>query len=975
MKSLLRVLVLLQLLASQAIWRSKAADPLMPTPGLAFSTASERVDGGKDKLVSTKGEASPDTSVDLYWQALRLFRGAGTSGWDRGRQLLQAAADRENTSAQNLLGTCYLNGGYGYEKDARKAVNWFRLAASRGNAFAEANLGICCFYGAGVEKDHAQAAAWLNAAIAPDADYSAPMPPADFFGRPENTSGDPDETLSGDLPVFPADRTRAGAYFVLGEIAAEMNDLTGAQERYVKAATMGDGGRAGVYMAAVKAAINYAFGKGVPRDLARANEMLDLSKKLSRRLLTVFAHNLVVEKQLDDFAQADVEDAFSSTADKVQRQIQFEIAGSFADPNSKDYDAREAAKWYELAAGGGDAGAMLSLAFLHNDGVLGQADPDKAFSWFKQAAERGNQPLAWADLAICYQNGIGIAKDLAKAAALFKAHRDEDIVCYLGEIGKCPDSILTVDQELKLNATWASEYNDPQAQYLLFQRHLHGLGTKADIATAIGWLKRSALAGNAKALCTLGGFYEHNVHQLLGVTSARERYSRAIECYRKAADLGNADALANLAYCYDVGLGVEFDQDRAIALYGKCLQVDPGYARAHYSLGVIFEKRCRLAMASPWRKRAGNLAREQMLLHYREAERLGYLGASQNLGALAYEGKLVKQDFQEAYVHFDTAAALGSAVAHRMLGQIHENGEGVPITYRDAAYHYRLAALGGDTDGLMRLCNLYLTGRGVSQDYDRAVFWIRMFLLRSAFASNPNDILIYGDALMKTGDYGDSRDLFERLVASQGTDSAEIGRRLGPGIAFNLGPTLSGRTAYLRPGAADWLRGHAYERLSVIYEHGLGVLPDQSKARQFREKALGFDNEAATYDVALDLIRNGKKSESIPLIEKAAERHLPAACNHLGNLYCSGDGEMKNVTKGLKLLREAADGGNADAEFGLAQATLQNLSGSPDLEEAIRLTEAAEARGLAKAKLLREQLESRRKPQPTDASSEPVRAM
>jgi len=54
-------------------------------------------------------------------------------------------------------------------------------------------------------------------------------------------------------------------------------------------------------------------------------------------------------------------------AHKLQIQLQFAIAGSFADPKSKVYDAREAAKWYELASESGEAWAMLSLAFLYQE--------------------------------------------------------------------------------------------------------------------------------------------------------------------------------------------------------------------------------------------------------------------------------------------------------------------------------------------------------------------------------------------------------------------------------------------------------------------------------------------------------------------------------------------------------------------------------------------------------------------------------
>jgi TPR repeat protein len=352
--------------------------------------------------------------------------------------------------------------------------------------------------------------------------------------------------------------------------------------------------------------------------------------------------------------------------------------------------------------------------------------------------------------------------------------------------------------------------------------------------------------------------------------------------------------------------------------------------------------------------------KEKVLHEYREADRLGFVLASRNLGVLAYEGKLVKKDFHEAYVHFDTAAGYGMPEAHLMLGQMHENGEGVPVTYRDAAYHYRLAALGGDIEALRRLCNFYLTGKGVSQDFDRAIFWLGLLMQKGG---GPGALVAYGDALLRNGDYANSRKLFEQLLDNDGT-------------WLPAGKTAdSTRIVFFSKNGADWLKGAANERLSLIYERGWGVVRDPAKAQKYQEMALSLGNETAIYASALDLIRAGKKSEALPLIEKAAAKGLPQANYSLGDLYCRGDGVPKDEKKGLGLMRKAAKAGYVDAELGLAEATLQHLPGAPELEEAIRLAEAAEAQGHPKAKQVCEQLEALREKRPADSSSSPARPM
>jgi uncharacterized protein len=922
-----------------------AATDLAPRSPATPSAAAPKDGARKEGTNIEQMPGKRDASVDLYWQALKIFRDGKAPDWEHGRALLQEAADQENTTAQNQLGTCYLGGSYGFAKDARKAVNWFRLAAARGDAFSKVNLAQCYFNGIGAGKDHAQAAGLLNSALASDADYPAPEPPADFFARPVQKAGEADETLSGELPVKPADQARASAHFTLGEIATERNDLPLAQDHYVKAATMGDAGRAGIYLAAIKAATNYAFGKGVPRDLAKANDMLDLSKKLSRRLGTVFAHNLVQEKKLDDFAQADVEDAISTAAEKAQHQLQFEIAGSFADPKSKDYDPHEAEKWYEFAAQGGEAWAMVSLALLYQEGTLGQTNPAKAFAWFKLAAEKGKHVLGWANLAICYQNGIGAAKDPEKAATIFKAHCDEDIVCYLGTIGQCPESPLTSERELALNQIWANQKNDPHAQFLLGQRYQAGWGVKIDLFEAADCFEKAAAGGLIRAFYQLGLLYEFN-HEGLGIGSAQAA-DKVLEYYLKGAKAGDANAMANFAryirhplgYRDPVGTNdVGMNEDQAAAIYERCLQIDPKQVGAHNDLALIYWNRC-LQHASGYGRNGGfSELKEKMLLHFREGDRLGSPQAAFNLGILAYEGKLVDRNFQEAYLHFETAAERGYTEAHWMLGQMHENGEGVPVTYREAAYHYRLAALGGSLPALRRLADFYIKGKGVSQDLDRALFWLSLL---ARVSGDSTSVVLLGDVLMKKGDYTDALRVFNELTKHSNSQ----------------------------------IKGAAYEHLSEMYERGLGVEADPAEAAVYRRVAVTFGDDDALRASAMALMREGKKSEAVPLLEKAAADGLPGANFSLGCLYVKGDGVPKDEAKGWGLIRAAAKKDNIDADVSLALATLQKVPGAPDLEEAIRLAETAEACGHPQAEAVRKQLEALREKPPADTSSSPARPM
>lgn len=77
-------------------------------------------------------------------------------------------------------------------------------------------------------------------------------------------------------------------------------------------------------------------------------------------------------------------------------------------------DAREAARWYHLAAEQGHARAQffLGLKYAQGDGVL--KDPEEAELWLRQGAEQGNMQFQ-RNLGWIYANGDGVMRDTAEA--------------------------------------------------------------------------------------------------------------------------------------------------------------------------------------------------------------------------------------------------------------------------------------------------------------------------------------------------------------------------------------------------------------------------------------------------------------------------------------------------------------------------------------------------------------------------------
>jgi TPR repeat protein len=77
-------------------------------------------------------------------------------------------------------------------------------------------------------------------------------------------------------------------------------------------------------------------------------------------------------------------------------------------------DKQKALHWYHKAYCQGDAGAANNIATVHREsGELG-----KMVWWFRRAAALGDDD-AFFELGRCYEKGLGVAKNVAKARRLY----------------------------------------------------------------------------------------------------------------------------------------------------------------------------------------------------------------------------------------------------------------------------------------------------------------------------------------------------------------------------------------------------------------------------------------------------------------------------------------------------------------------------------------------------------------------------
>lgn len=203
---------------------------------------------------------------------------------------------------------------------------------------------------------------------------------------------------------------------------------------------------------------------------------------------------------------------------------------------------------------------------------------------------------------------------------------------------------------------------------------------------AIECFRKAAEQGNASAQNKLGLCY----HDGKGVA---KNYSKAIEWYLKAANQGNNLAQCNIGVSYFYGHGVEQDYKKAVKWYKKA--ATQGQAQAQCNLGSCYFYGNGVEIDY---KKATDL--------FKKAAEQGVAKAQFNLGMCLYYGHGVEQDYEEAIMWYGKAAEQGHAGAQCNLGVCYEYGQGVTQNPKEAIKWYSLAAEQGLEDAIEALKRL-----------------------------------------------------------------------------------------------------------------------------------------------------------------------------------------------------------------------------------------------------------------------------
>ena len=234
------------------------------------------------------------------------------------------------------------------------------------------------------------------------------------------------------------------------------------------------------------------------------------------------------------------------------------------------------------------------------------------------------------------------------------------------------------------DGAWASDYKPKSAAY---------------------WYEKAAENGNAEAMARLSDFY------LEGKGGRTKDYNKAMEWIKKSVAKGDPYGYSNMGYMYCYGLGVSKNYDEAIKWFRKSADLNNEWGLCQ--MGHVYY--------SGYGKDKNYV---EALKWYRKAADLGSGGGMCFCGNVYYDGGYgVTKDLKEAFNWYKKSADKYHAEGMGILGAMYEHGYGTTKNYNSAKYWYEKAANKGRVISMYNLGRCYEYGYGVTKDIAKAKEW------------------------------------------------------------------------------------------------------------------------------------------------------------------------------------------------------------------------------------------------------------
>lgn len=469
--------------------------------------------------------------------------------------------------------------GQGSNKNIEKAIKYYSKSASCGNPNALFNLGLIYWKGEDVSFDHQKALKLFQKASEkchPKAQYN--------LGQIYNDSDLIERDIKKSISLF--------------EKSASQNDSE----------------------ALFKLGLMYFEGDYFNTNKSKAIELYQKSCKYGNPK-AYFNLGLIYQTGEKGIIEKDNKTAikyFLYAASHGIIQAQFNL-GCLYSNGDKDFpvDKPKAAKLFTLASINDDSDAQLNLGAMYSrgEGDL-KVNMSMAIDLYKKSA-RKNNPRALFNLGCIYSKGECVVKDTQKAVFYYKRASDLNMPKAIFNLGVLYfNGADGIQQNKKLAASLFEKVADknPRALFNLALMYQRGDGVTKDekkaanmfyilgemtsegkgivndsSEKALEYFKRAADLGNEKAQIKLGlnrNVGVENQNQVQNQNQKYEALSKKMKSLIKQAKNGDPNAQYLVGACYAVGEGVELDKEISLKYY--LMAAKQGDKMAQYAAATCY---------------------------------------------------------------------------------------------------------------------------------------------------------------------------------------------------------------------------------------------------------------------------------------------------------------------------------------------------------------------------------------------------
>jgi len=237
----------------------------------------------------------------------------------------------------------------------------------------------------------------------------------------------------------------------------------------------------------------------------------------------------------------------------------------------REKDATNAFVWYQKAAEKGHVPSESLVGTYLLNGSTGKVNIEKGLKFIESAASKGH-PEAIHNLAVLYERGVGVQKDIRHAFELYcdAAERGYFLsqcrVATARVVEQRQDLVSCPDDEILSWMLKGTEKGKYQCATIAATMLFNGIGSEVDVESAIELYKQGAEQGDVFAQTNLAS------HYYAGERIPKD-YAKAMYWYNKAAESNEPCALMRLGVMYAEGMNGKKDVELGISYLKRALSV------------------------------------------------------------------------------------------------------------------------------------------------------------------------------------------------------------------------------------------------------------------------------------------------------------------------------------------------------------------------------------------------------------------